>query len=421
MKKIIIPLLITLLLIISCRSGKSITGSERIIWDSQTPLEEVVAQMTLSEKIGQMTQAERSDIYISDISKYALGSILSGGGSVPSNNTQNGWTKMIGDFTEESLNTRAGIPVIYGIDAVHGHNNVLNAVITPHNIALGAIAAGDMEKGVQAAYNAAQITAQEMKATGIFWTFAPVLGIAEDVRWGRTYECYSEDVNIVTALGTSTVKGLQEGGVAACIKHYIGEGQTVNGRNQGNAVLDRNNIERLLIPYRAAIDAGAMSLMASFSSVNNIKMHEHKELLTDILKGELGFQGMILSDWAAIEQLSGRTYKAQIANAINAGIDMVMATNGREKWTGFIRNLHQLVEEGTVPMSRIDDAVIRILRFKQSAGILNMRSLRNLHGSSETHNALTEQTDTIGSNKNRQTARSIVSDSLVLLRNENNV
>jgi beta-glucosidase len=296
---------------------------------------------------------------------------------------------------------------VYGIDAVHGNNNVVNATILPHNIALGAIAAGDIEKGKQAAYTAGRITAEEMIATGVRWTFAPVLGVAEDIRWGRTYESYSENVEVVTALGASAVRGLQENGVAACIKHYLGEGQAENGKNQGNAVLDNAGIQRILPPYRAAIEAGAMSLMPSFSSVNGIKMHEHKELLTDVLKGELGFKGFVISDGAAIDQLSGGSYSAKIANAINAGVDMVMATNGRDNWVGFIRNLQSLVNNGTVPMSRIDDAVMRILKFKQDLGLFDKPMI--------------EKPGPIGTPENRAAAREIVADSLVLLRNENNI
>jgi len=400
MKKFILFVFILALLSASCQKEETQNfeaGS----------LEEIVARMTLDEKIGQMTQAEQADIRAGDISRYALGSVLSGGGSAPSRNTPEGWYRMVNNFVVESMQTRNKIPIIYGIDAVHGHNNVKDAVIFPHNVGLGAIAAGNQERGIEAAYTAGLVTAKEMIATGIRWTFAPVLGAAFDTRWGRAYECYSENIDIVTVMSVSAVRGLSEGGAAACIKHFIGEGQTVNGRNQGNAVLDRSAIESLLPPYRAAIEAGAMSLMVSFSSVNGIKMHEHKELITDLLKGELGFQGMVLSDWDAIRQLSGGSYKRQIANAINAGIDMVMATNGRSVWVDFIRLLRELAEEGTVPMSRIDDAVLRILRFKQSAGILDAPSL---DGSGE-----------IGAAENRELARAIVSDSLVLLRNENDI
>jgi beta-glucosidase len=407
MKKYLLSLLVICFLFAqtACRSGASgKTVKIPVTWNT---LEELVSQMTLAEKIGQMTQAERNDIFRGDIARYALGSVLSGGGSVPVRNTPEGWVSMINGFVEESMQTRLGIPVLYGIDAVHGHNNVLNAVILPHNIGLGAIAAGNLERGAQAAYTAGRITAEEMLAAGVRWTFAPVLGVAEDVRWGRAYESYSENVQIVTVMGANAVRGLQDNGAAACMKHYLGEGQTINGRNQGNAVLDRAGIERIIPPYRAAIDAGAMSLMPSFSSVNGIKMHEHKELLTGLLKEEMGFEGFVISDWAAVMQLSGRNYKAQIANAINAGVDMVMATNGRNSWINFIRNLEELVNEGTVPMPRIDDAVLRILRFKQRIGLLDT--------------PLITKPGVIGSDENRAAARALVSESLVLLRNENNV
>jgi beta-glucosidase len=401
MKKIICILFAVSLFLTQCSCK---TTAESAVW--KTP-EELLALMTLAEKAGQMTQAERSDVYQGDITEYALGSILSGGGSTPKQNTPEGWVDMINGFMEESLKTRLGIPVIYGLDAVHGHNNAFNATILPHNVGLGAIAAGDPERGVKAAYTAGRITAEEMLATGARWTFAPVLGIAEDVRWGRTYESFSENAGIVTLMGANVVKGLQDNGVAACMKHFLGEGQTIDGRNQGNALLDRAGIERILPPYRAAIDAGAISLMPSFSSVNGVKMHENKDLLTGLLKEEMGFEGFVISDWAALTQLSGGSYREQIANAINAGVDMVMATNGRDSWVNFIKYLQELVNEGTVPMARIDDAVLRILRFKQSIGLFDA--------------PLVKEAGVIGSDANRKAARALVSDSLVLLQNRNNV
>jgi len=399
MKKIFC-ILITALLFTQCSKETAKSAA----W--KTP-EELLSLMTLAEKVGQMTQAERGDVRPGDITEYALGSILSGGGSTPAQNTPEGWVKMINGFTEESLKTRLGIPVIYGLDAVHGHNNALNATILPHNVGLGAIAAGDLDRGAKAAYTAGRITAEEMLATGAHWTFSPVLGVAEDVRWGRTYESFSEDVNIVTIMGANIIKGLQDNGAAACMKHFLGEGQTIDGRNQGNALLDRAGIERILPPYKAAIEAGAISLMPSFSSVNGIKMHESKDLLTDLLKKEMGFDGFVISDWAALTQLSGGSYKAQIANAINAGVDMVMATNGRGSWVSFIKYLQELVNEGKVPMERIDDAVLRILRFKQRIGLFDA--------------PLTKKAGVIGTDANRTEARALVAESLVLLQNRNNV
>jgi len=403
MKKIFCLLIVfSLLLLTQCSSKAS---AKSAVW--KTP-EELLSLMTLEEKVGQMTQAERGDVHLGDITEYMLGSILSGGGSIPMQNTPEGWINMINGFTRESLRTRLGIPLIYGLDAVHGHNNVLNATILPHNVGLGAIAAGDLEKGAKAAYTAGRITAQEMRAAGARWTFAPVLGVAEDVRWGRTYESFGENVDIVAVMGANFIKGLQDNGAAACMKHFLGEGQTIDGRNQGNALLDRAGIERILPPYRAAIEAGAISLMPSFSSVNGVKMHESKNLLTDLLKKEIGFEGFVVSDWAAITQLSGSNYKAQIANAINAGVDMVMATNGRGSWIDFIKYLKELVNEGTVPVARIDDAVLRILRFKQSIGLFKETPLIKKAGA-------------IGADANRAEARALVSQSLVLLQNKNNV
>jgi beta-glucosidase len=402
MKKVFYILFTVSLLLFTQCSNKASTRSA--IW--KTP-EELLSLMTLAEKVGQMTQAERGDVRPGDINEYFLGSILSGGGSTPSNNTPEGWVNLIDGFMEESLKTRLGIPVIYGIDAVHGHNNALNATILPHNVGLGAIAAGDPDRGAAAAYTAGRITAEEMRAAGVRWTFAPVLGVAEDIRWGRTYESFSENVNIVTIMGASIIKGLQDNGAAACMKHFLGEGQTIEGRNQGNALLDRAGIERILPPYRAAIEAGAISLMPSFSSVNGVKMHESTDLLTGLLKEEMGFEGFVISDWAALTQLSGGTYKAQIANAINAGVDMVMATNGRGSWVDFIKLLQELVNEGKVPMARIDDAVLRILRFKQRIGLFDA--------------PLTKKAGTIGSDANRAAARALAVQSLVLLQNKNNV
>jgi len=407
MKKIILSSLFIILLLItqvtSTRISSDIHQQKPVEWSRP---EELVARMTLAEKVGQMTQAERGNLHKGDVEKYFLGSVLSGGGSAPSENTPQGWLKMVNGFVEESLKTRLKIPVIYGIDAVHGHNNAKGATIFPHNIGLGAIAAGNPVKGVQAAYTVGKITAQEMIATGIRWTFAPVLGVAQDPRWGRTYESYSENADIVSSMGEYFIRGVQENGGAACMKHYLGEGQTVDGRNQGNALLDQTGIEKILPPYRAGINAGALSLMPSFSSINGIKMHQNKELLTDLLKDEMGYKGFVVSDWGAVKQLTGGSYRMQIANAINAGVDMCMATDGRDNWINFISNLTKLVEDGLVPMSRIDDAVIRILRFKQQLKLFDNPMIMNA--------------GEIGTDANRAAAREMVADSLVLLRNEKN-
>jgi beta-glucosidase len=375
---------------------------------SYDSMEELLALMTLDEKIGQMTQAERVDLQGGDIKRFYLGSVLSGGGSVPADNTVAGWSAMTDDFMQQALGTRLGIPLIYGIDAVHGHNNVVNATIFPHNVGLGAIGAGDLEAGKNLAEQIGAATAEEMLATGIPWTFSPVLGVAEDIRWGRAYECFGENVELVTAMSTSVIKGLQSSGtVAACMKHYLGEGQTVNGQNQGNAIMDDEDIRRILPPYIEAINAGALTLMPSFSSVNGLKMHESKELLTDLLKEELGFEGFIISDWAAVTQLTGGSYQNQIANAINAGVDMVMATNGRNWWVDYIKYLKAAVLNGDVPMERIDDAVLRILKVKEKLGLF------------ENPNVSTG--GEVGTGEHRAIAREAAAKSMTLLKNDNDI
>ncbi|MDR1692375.1 MAG: glycoside hydrolase family 3 protein [Oscillospiraceae bacterium] len=371
-------------------------------------MEELLALMTLDEKIGQMTQAERIDLQGGDIKRFYLGSVLSGGGSVPATNTAAGWSKMTDDFMRQSLDTRLGIPLIYGIDAVHGHNNVMNATIFPHNVGLGAIGVGDIKSGAVIAQEIGAATAEEMLATGIPWTFSPVLGVAEDIRWGRAYECFGENVDLVTAISSAVIAGLQSSGkVAACMKHYLGEGQTVNGQNQGNAIMDDEDIRRILPPYIEAIKGGALTLMPSFSSVNGLKMHESKELLTDLLKDELGFEGFVISDWAAITQLTGGSYQNQIANAINAGVDMVMATNGRNWWVDYIKYLKAAVLNGDVPMERIDDAVLRILKVKEKLGLF------------ENPNVSTG--GDVGTEEHRALAREAAARSMTLLKNENDI
>jgi beta-glucosidase len=371
-------------------------------------MEELLALMTLEEKVGQMTQAERQDINKFDIENYFLGSVLSGGGSVPADNSVKGWSDMTDGMAREASRTRLGIPIIYGVDAVHGHNNVAGATVFPHNVALGAIAAGDLANGTRLAEAVGAATAEEMLATGVPWTFSPVLGVPYDIRWGRTYECFGENADLAAAMGAAVIRGLQGGGsVAACMKHYLGEGQTKDGRNQGDATMTDEDIREILPPYIEAINAGALTLMPSFSSVNGVKMHENKALLTDLLKGELGFEGFIVSDWAALTQLSGGSYKNQIANAINAGVDMVMATNGRWNWVEYIKLLKELAGEGTVPMERIDDAVLRILRVKEKLGLFE--------------GVIKTPAETVGSEKHRALAREAATASATLLKNKNDV
>jgi beta-glucosidase-like glycosyl hydrolase len=323
--------------------------------------------MTLAEKAGQMMQPDRGMLRPGDLQAAAFGSLLSGGGSAPADNTPLGWARMITEFRQQSLATRLGIPLLYGVDAVHGHNNVPDAVIFPHNIGLGASRDPDLVTRIGRA------TAIELAATGVDWTFAPVVGSARDERWGRTYEAFGEAPELAELLGPALIRGLQgrrlgerPDSVLACAKHFLGDGHTEHGKDQGDSPLTPEQIESEVLPaYQRAIEAGVGSIMVSFSSVGDVKMHCHGPLLNDTLKSRLGFGGFLVSDWRAVEQLPG-DYDAQLVSAINAGIDMIMAP---AVYTGFLTTLQRLVPK-RIPIERIDDAVARILAAKCALGRL---------------------------------------------------
>jgi beta-glucosidase len=383
----------------------------------------LLARMTLDEKIGQMTQAEQHQLKDeADIETYFLGSLLSGGDSDPRTNGLRDWTDMYDRYQARALKTRLGIPILYGVDAVHGHNNVIGAVVFPHNIGLGATRDARLVEEI------GRITADEVRATGIQWTFAPCVAVVRDDRWGRTYESYSEDPALVAELGAAAVRGLQgpslssdPGRVLACAKHYLGDGGTSWGTgmpsgeapggrfplDQGDVPLDDAELRRLHLPgYVSAVAAGVGSIMPSYSSVKGAKMSGHKRLLTDVLKNELGFQGFLISDYNAIDQLPG-DYRSDIKESINAGMDMVMVpSNYRE----FFTTLKSLVQAGEVPMARIDDAVLRILRVKFAMGLMDKGKSpladRSRHAA-------------FGSAAHREVARRAVRQSLVLLKNDN--
>lgn len=378
--------------------------------DGANRAEALLAQMTLAEKIGQMTQVDTEALKDkSHIQKYNLGSVLSGGGSDPADNSPQSWLKLTQECQSWAGKTRLKIPLLYGIDAVHGHNNVLGAVIFPHNVGLGATHNAALVE------QAARVTAQEVAGTGINWVFAPCIAVAQDARWGRTYESFSDSPALAGELGAAAVRGLQgndfkdPASVLACAKHFVGDGGTQGGVDQGNTVVDEATLRKLhLAPYLPALKNGVGSVMASFNSWNGVKMHGNKYLLTDVLKGELGFQGFVISDWAAIDQLP-HDYKGNIAAAINAGLDMNMVPNGpgqENNYIEFITKLTALVNEGHVPMTRIDDAVRRILRTKMEMGALEPKPVDP---------ALTAA---IGSAEHRQVARDCVRQSLVLLKND---
>ncbi len=378
-------------------------------------VESLLAQMTLDEKIGQMVQVDSSALkaHPEMVQQFCLGSVLSGGSSDPdTGNTAQDWLDMVNGFKKAALQTRLKIPLIYGIDAVHGHNNIDGAVIFPHHIGLGAT------RDAKLIQQAERITADEVAGTGIRWAFAPCLAVVQDEHWGRTYESYSENTALVSELGLAAVHGFQGKklssdplSVLACAKHYIGDGGTQGGVDQGNTVCDEATLRKLYLPpYRAAIDAGVGSVMVSYSSWNGVKMHGNKYLLTDVLKGELGFRGFLVSDWAAIDQISP-DYKSDVEQSVNAGLDMVMIPWGPEKTNNFIEfitDLKELVAEGRVSQARIDDAVRRILRIKYQMGLFAERPTDP------------KLTAAIGSPEHRAVARQCVRESLVLLKNDRN-
>ena len=384
-------------------------------------VEDLLKRMTLDEKIGQMTQVEKDSIETGDISKYYIGSILSGGGGSPTVNTPQAWYAMVEGFQDEALKTRLSIPLIYGVDAVHGHGNLQNATVFPHNIGLGAANNPDLVEKIGRA------TAEEMLATGIPWNFAPTIAVVQDVRWGRTYEGYSENTEIVTSLGAAYVTGMQTiqngdsatGGQSlftlATPKHFIGDGATIWGSSRTeNYELDQGNMqvpesiwrELFLPPYERSVSAGAMSVMGSFSSWKGTKMHAQQGLLTDVLKVELGFDGFIVSDWKAIDQIYPDDYYASVVTSINAGVDMNMVPYD---YVTFIETMKQAVDYGDIPESRVDEAVRRILRVKFALGLF------------ESPMPDTKYQATVRSQEHLELARQAVRESLVLLKNDDNV
>lgn len=321
---------------------------------------------------------------------------------------------MVDDYQKAALETPLAIPIIYGVDAVHGHNNLKDAVIFPHNIGLGATGDEDL------VYRIARATAEEMIATNIRWNYSPVIAVPQDIRWGRTYEGFGEDTGLVTRLGVAYLEGLQGASLAdpqsvlGTPKHFIGDGGTTWGSSktsnyqidQGDMLVDEAVLRELYLPpYQAAVDAGAQSIMVSFSSWNGTKMHAQRYLLTDVLKGELGFEGFLVSDWEAIDQIAPNYYTA-IVTSINAGVDMNMVP---VKYKKFIDTLTLAVKKGDVSEDRINDAVMRILKTKFAMGLFE-------HPFSDPNDL-----NQVGTQEHRDLAREAVAKSLVLLKNENNV
>ena len=387
-------------------------------------VEDLLARMTLDEKIGQMTQVEKYSIDLDTITRLGIGSILSGGGGNPPENSPANWLDMVNGYLDAARRSRLGIPLLYGVDAVHGHSNVRGATIFPHNIGLGATRDADLVRRIGRA------TAVETYATGVRWNFAPCIAVPQDFRWGRVFEGFGEEAALVSRLGKAYVQSLQGEELAApfsvlaTAKHYAGDGGTTWGTSdmlfpamprigldeptpfiidQGDTRLDEAIFRAVhLAPYVDAVKAGAQTVMASFSRWNGEKLHAHRYLLTEVLKGELGFSGFVVTDWRGIYEVSDDTYQATVA-CINAGIDMSMVPFDYQR---FISEMQQAVENCDIPMTRVDDAVRRILTVKMNAGLFDSPPVdgQYLH--------------LMGCPEHRALAREAAAKSVVLLKNE---
>lgn len=381
---------------------------------------DLMATMTVEEKVGQLVQGDIASITPDDVRKYRLGSILAGGNSDPGGRYDAApaeWLALADAFYEASMDTSQGgkaIPVIFGIDAVHGQSNIVGATLFPHNIGLGAARNPELLRRI------GEITALETRATGMEWTFAPTVAVPQDDRWGRTYEGYSESPDVVASYAGAMVEGLQgkvgtpgflDGRhVIASVKHFLGDGGTTNGKDQGDTKISEAELVRIhAAGYPPAIAAGAQTAMASFNSVNGEKMHGHKPYLTDALKGRMQFGGFVVGDWNGHGQVKGCT-NTDCPATINAGLDMAMAS---DSWKGFYETTLAAVKAGTISQERLDDAVRRILRVKFRLGLFEAGkpSARTVGG----------QFALLGSPEHRAVARQAVRESLVLLKNAGGV
>ena len=379
----------------------------------------IVKGMTLEEKIGQMTQADIRSITPDDVRRYYIGSILNGGGAWPSMNMHSSvadWLKLSDAFYRASMSTdmKVKVPVIWGTDAVHGHNNVYGATLFPHNIGLGAAHDPALMQKIGRA------TAMQVRATGISWAFAPTLAVVQNPRWGRTYESYSSNPELVRSYGEAMVRGLQgqlgtPTSVLATAKHWLGDGGTLHGKDQGETLTSEANLARThAAGYYGALKANVQTVMVSYSSFTDTstgkswgKMHGNADLVGDVLKHRLGFDGLVVSDWNAIGQVPGCT-NWHCPQAINAGIDLAMVP---DDWKKFIAATIDDVHAGRIPMSRIDDAVSRIIRVKLKSGLFQSSPAAGPHPPAEV----------LHSPKVRELAREAVRESLVLLKNDRGI
>lgn len=369
---------------------------------SSVDIDALIDSMTLEQKVAQMMQGEIKWVTPEDVRKYGIGSILNGGGSFPYLNKQaaiSDWQRLAAEFREASLDTSqgsAGIPIIWGTDAVHGHNNVVGATLFPHNIGLGAARDNELM------YRIGRATALEVSATAIDWIFAPTVAVSKDERWGRAYESYSDQPQIVSDYAKAMIKGIQSTGLGATAKHFIGDGATVRGDDQGDVVLPLEELVEVHgAGYVSAIEAGVQGVMASFNSWNGKKLHGHEFLLNDVLRDQMGFKGMVVGDWNGHGQVRGCT-NSNCAQAINAGVDLIMVV---EDWKEMLFNTVRQVKAGVISEARIDEAVRRILTMKKELGLFEKAIDR-------------PSIEVVGSAEHRAIAREAVRKSLVLLKNK---
>ncbi len=388
--------------------------------DIESQIDEMLPKLTLEQKVGQVIQGDSDSVTPEEVKEYRLGSVLSGGNSAPGPlpyaETKN-WLEMADKYYNASIDNEGveiAIPIIWGIDAVHGHANLKGAIIFPHNIGLGAMNNPDLIEQI------ASVTAHELTISGHDWTFAPTLAVPRDLRWGRSYEGFSEDPDIVQSYGGRIVIGLQgkfgsddfmsDGKVISSAKHFLADGATQNGADQGDALISEDELSKVhAAGYYSAIPAGVQTVMASFSSWQGRKLHGDKELLTNVLKGKMGFKGFVIGDWNGHGQVPG-CKNTDCAQSLNAGLDMYMAP---DSWKGLYASTLQQVKNGTISMERLNDAVRRILRVKLASGIFE-KGVPSSRTNAGDENIL-------GLPENRSIARQAVRESMVLLKNNNQV
>ena len=399
--KSIILILLTCLILTSCAQKKDGTIFKYQEY-AKMSAEEITASLTLEQKAMQMVQPACYNTDLKEMKKNCYGSILSR--NFYYNAEQ--WRDYVDGFQKMAVDSEAGIPFIYGQDDVHGVNYALDTVIFPHNIGLGA--ADDEEL----MYQIGQITADEAKLCHMLWNFAPCIAQSVDPRWGRTYESYGSDLEMIERLSVAYTKGFQNGGIIACAKHFFADGNIAYGSGEGDFLMDRGDaslneeqIKELLAIYQAQIDAGVKTIMISHSSLNGIKMHENQQYIS-LLKKEMGFEGFIVSDWNSVQNTSGSSYYEQIVTAVNAGIDMLMEVDRYNEAASIIA---KAVENGDIAEDRIDDAVRRILQVKKDVGIIEDPFGKKME---------TVQKET-GSKEYREVAEKAVEESLVLIKNQN--